>query len=356
MLLWLSKHFASLAVFHYLTIRSIIAALVAMVSSIVCGPWMIRKLVAHQIGQMVRSNGPQAHLAKAGTPTMGGVLIIAAVLISVLFCADLSNSYIWLLIATVLSFGAIGFLDDYLKVSRSDFHGLSGRYKFMLQTAAAMIIAWLLWIGAKTPEETVLIVPFFKKVGWQLSYFFPAWVALVMVSSSNAANLTDGLDGLVIMPLVMIMAALGVFCYLSGHAEFANYLLIPYVSRAAEVAVFCSSVVGAGMGFLWFNTYPAQIIMGDVGPLGLGAVMGLIAVMVRQELVLVIMAGVMVVETLSVIFQVLSFRLFGRRIFKMAPLHHHFELSGWPEPRVIVRFWIITCVLVLFGLATLKIR
>lgn len=356
MLLWLSRQYAGLAVLHYLTMRSIVAALIAMVGSMVCGPWVIRRLVAHQIGQMVRSNGPQAHLAKSGTPTMGGMLIIVMVLLAVLLCADLGNGYIWLLTTSMLGFGAIGFLDDYLKIARGNSVGLSSKRKFMLQLLVAATVAWLLWRGVKTPEETILIVPFFKNVGWQLSWLFPIWTVLVVTGSSNAVNLTDGLDGLVIMPLVMIMAALGVFCYLSGHVEFANYLFIPYVARVAEVAVFCSSIVGAGLGFLWFNTYPAQIFMGDVGSLGLGAVMGLIAVMVRQELVLVIMAGVMVAETLSVILQVGSYRLFGRRVFKMAPLHHHFELSGWPEPRIIVRFWIITCVLVLCGLATLKIR
>ncbi len=356
MLVWLAKQFLVCAVFKYLTIRAIIATLVTIVGSMLCGPWLIRHLTRHQVEQTVRAYGPQSHLVKTGTPTMGGTLIISTVLLAVLLCADLTNSYIWLLILTMLGFGGIGFLDDYLKVKGHQADGLSSKQKFLLQIATAGVISLLLWLTVRTPEETALVVPFFKRVALPLVGFFPIWTTLVMVSSSNATNLTDGLDGLVIMPLVLIMAALGVFCYLSGHSEFANYLFIPYIARVGEVAIFCSSIVGAGLGFLWFNTYPAQIFMGDIGSLGLGAVMGLVAILVRQELVLILMAGVMVAETVSVLLQVASFKLRGRRIFKMAPLHHHLELLGWPEPRIIVRFWVITCVLVLLGLATLKIR
>jgi phospho-N-acetylmuramoyl-pentapeptide-transferase len=318
---------------------------------------MIRKLSHYQIGQSVRSDGPQSHLSKAGTPTMGGALILVAVTISTLLWADLSNRYVWITLLVTLSFGAIGWVDDYRKVVEKNSRGLPARWKYFWQSLFGVIAAVWLYQTASLPQETIFIIPIFKDYGWQLGAFgFVVLTYLVVVGSSNAVNLTDGLDGLAIMPTVMVAGALAIFAYLSGHVRFAEYLHIPYLPGAGELIVFCGALVGAGLGFLWFNTYPAQVFMGDVGALALGAALGIVAVIVRQELVLFIMGGVFVMETVSVILQVGSFKLTGRRIFRMAPLHHHFELKGWPEPRVIVRFWVITVVLVLVGLATLKIR
>jgi len=317
---------------------------------------MIRRLVHHQIGQQVRDDGPESHLSKSGTPTMGGALILAAVLISTLLWADLENRYTWVVLITTFLFGAIGWTDDYKKVALKNSKGLSARAKYSWQSAAALAVGGFLFASAQVPAETQLIVPFFKEIAVDLGWLFIPLTYFVIVGSSNAVNLTDGLDGLAIMPTVMVAGGLAIFAYLSGHATFAQYLSIPFVPGVGEVVVFCGALVGAGLGFLWFNTYPAQVFMGDVGALALGAALGVVAVSVRQELVLVIMGGVFVMETISVILQVGSYKLTGRRIFRMAPLHHHFELKGWPEPRVIVRFWIITVILVLIGLATLKIR
>ncbi len=360
MLYWLadflSSYYSGFGVFKYLTLRAILGVLTALVFSLVFGPVFIRKLSFHQIGQAVRDDGPQSHLSKAGTPTMGGGLILAAITISTLLWGNLSNLYLWIVLGVTLSFGAVGWVDDYRKVVEKHSRGLPGRWKYFWQSVFGLGAAVALYAIAKTPVETALIVPFFKAVALPLGLFFVVLTYLVIVGSSNAVNLTDGLDGLAIMPTVMVGAALGVFAYLSGHAEFARYLNIPFIRGSGELVVFTSALVGAGLGFLWFNTYPAQVFMGDVGALALGAALGVIAVIVRQEIVLFIMGGVFVMETVSVILQVASFKLTGRRIFRMAPIHHHFELKGWPEPRVIVRFWIISLVLVLIGLATLKLR
>lgn len=361
MLLWLtgilSDYFTSLTVFQYLTLRGIFGVLTALLISLMIGPLMIRKLGQYQIGQSVRDDGPQTHLSKAGTPTMGGALILVAIAISTLLWADLTNRYIWITLAVTLLFGAIGWVDDYRKVVERNPRGLPSRWKYFWQSVIGALAAFILFYTATLPQETSLFVPLFKSVSLNLGpVFFILLTYFVIVGSSNAVNLTDGLDGLAILPTVMVAAALGIFAYLSGHAQFSNYLLIPHLPGTGELIVFCGALVGAGLGFLWFNTYPAQVFMGDVGALALGAALGVIAVIVRQEIVLFIMGGIFVMETVSVILQVASFRLTGRRIFRMAPLHHHFELKGWPEPRVIVRFWVITVVLVLVGLATLKIR
>jgi phospho-N-acetylmuramoyl-pentapeptide-transferase len=361
MLLWLteilSQYFSSLTVFQYLTLRAILGILTALLISLVIGPVMIRKLSQYQIGQAVRDDGSQTHLSKAGTPTMGGALILVAIAISTLLWADLTNRYVWVVLLVTLLFGAIGWVDDYRKVVERNPRGLPARWKYFWQSVIGATAAIVLYVTASLPQETSLYLPFLKNVSLTLGpVLFILLTYFVIVGSSNAVNLTDGLDGLAIMPTVMVAGALAIFAYLSGHAQFANYLLIPHLPGTGELIIFCGALVGAGLGFLWFNTYPAQVFMGDVGALALGAALGTVAVIVRQEIVLFIMGGVFVMETISVILQVASFRLTGRRIFRMAPLHHHFELKGWPEPRVIVRFWVITVVLVLIGLASLKIR
>ncbi|MEO5573246.1 MAG: phospho-N-acetylmuramoyl-pentapeptide-transferase [Gammaproteobacteria bacterium] len=343
-------------VFQYLTLRGILGALTALVISLWLGPVMIRRLSFHQIGQRVRDDGPQTHLTKSGTPTMGGTLILVSIAATTLLWADLSNRYVWIVLIVTLLFGAIGWVDDYKKLVQRNSKGLSARHKYLWQSVVGLGAALFLYFTAQIPAETQLVVPFFKNFAPELGLVFVLLTYGVIVGSSNAVNLTDGLDGLAILPTVMVAGALGIFAYLTGNANFAKYLAIPYIPGVGEVVVFCGAMVGAGLGFLWFNTYPAQVFMGDVGALGLGAALGITAVVVRQELVLLIMGGVFVMETVSVILQVASFKLTGKRIFRMAPLHHHFELKGWPEPRVIVRFWIITVVLVLIGLATLKLR
>ncbi len=354
---WLTIHvYSGFNVFQYLTFRAILGVLTALGIALVVGPTMIRRLNLLQIGQQVRNDGPQSHLVKAGTPTMGGALILVAVAVSTLLWADLTNRYIWIVLLTTLAFGAIGWVDDYRKLVLKNSNGLAPRHKYLWQSLAGLGAAVVLYLTAPTSVETTLIVPVFKNVAVPLGWLFVPLTYLVIVGSSNAVNLTDGLDGLAIMPTVMVAGALAVFAYASGNFKFAAYLGIPYVAGVGEIAVFCAALVGAGLGFLWFNAYPAQVFMGDVGALALGAALGVVAVIVRQELVLFIMGGVFVMETVSVILQVSSFKLTGRRIFRMAPLHHHYELKGWPEPRVIVRFWIITVILVLIGLATLKIR
>ena len=353
---YLSQYDSGFNVFSYITLRAILAVLTALVIAFVVGPGMIRRLSAYKLGQPVRDDGPQTHLTKAGTPTMGGALILVAIGVSTLLWGDLGNRYVWVVLATTMAFGLIGLVDDYKKLVLRDPKGLPARWKYLWQSLAGIAAAWFLYVSAATPAETELILPFFKDVVINLG---PAYIVLayfVIVGSSNAVNLTDGLDGLAIMPTVMVGGALGIFAYVSGHAQFSEYLFIPFLPGVGELTVFCGALVGAGLGFLWFNTHPAQVFMGDVGALGLGAALGALAVMVRQELVLVIMGGIFVMETVSVILQVVSFKLTGKRIFRMAPLHHHFELKGWPEPRVIVRFWIISIILVLVGLSTLKIR
>ena len=360
MLTWLfdnlAQEYSFFNVFRYLTFRGICGVLTAIVILFVFGPAMIRKLSDYQIGQTVRAEGPPTHFNKVGTPTMGGLLILLAVVVSTLLWGDLFNRYIWAILFTTIAFGVIGWVDDYRKLVDQNPRGIGARNKFFFQSISGLAVAIFLYQTAKLPAETELLVPLFKDVAIPLGWGFIVLTYLVVVGTSNAVNLTDGLDGLAIMPAVMVAGALGVFAYVSGNLNFSAYLAIPYIPGVGEVLVFCSALVGAGLGFLWFNTYPAQVFMGDIGALSVGAAIGIVAVIVRQEIVLIIMGGIFVVETVSVILQVASYKLIGRRIFKMAPLHHHFELKGWPEPRVIVRFWIISLILVLIGLATLKIR
>ena len=360
MLLWLtdylSEFVSGFAVFQYLTFRTMVSVVTALLMSLLIGPVMIARLARAQIGQTIRDDGPASHFSKAGTPTMGGALILVILVVTTLLWGDLTNRYVWLVILVTLSFGAIGWVDDYLKISRKNTEGLIARWKYFWQSVFALRAAVYLYTAAQSPVETTLFVPFFKSIALPLGIGFVLLSYLMIVGMSNAVNLTDGLDGLAIMPAVMVGAALGLIAYVSGNTEFSSYLQIPYVAGAGELAVFCGALIGAGLGFLWFNTYPAQIFMGDVGALAIGAALGLVAIIVRHEIVLLIMGGLFVLETASVIIQVASFRLTGRRVFRMAPIHHHFELKGWPEPKVIVRFWIITLVLVTIGLSTLKLR
>lgn len=353
---YLTQFHSGFNVFQYITLRTILGVLTALFIALLVGPTTIRRLTHHQIGQTVREDGPESHFTKAGTPTMGGLLIIVSITASTLLWSDLGNRFVWIVLVTTLVFGAIGFADDYLKLTRSSSNGLRAWQKYALQSVAALGAALVLFSTAQSPAETELIVPFVKSIALDLGVFYVVLTYFVIVGTSNAVNLTDGLDGLAILPTVLVAAALIVFAYVAGNVNFARYLAVPYVYGVGEVCVFCGAIVGAGLGFLWFNTYPAQVFMGDIGALALGAALGTVAVVVRQELALLIMGGVFVVETVSVIMQVVSFKLTGRRIFRMAPIHHHFELKGWPEPRVIVRFWIVTVVLVLTALATLKIR
>jgi phospho-N-acetylmuramoyl-pentapeptide-transferase len=353
---WFARHFATPHLFQYITFRTIMAALTAMAMSLLFGPALIRKLAALKAGQVVRKEGPQTHLSKAGTPTMGGVMILLSVAIATLLWVDLNNRYVWLVLLVLICYGAIGFYDDYRKLVLKDSRGLASRWKYFWQSVFGLGAAWFLFHTANIPAETALYVPVFKHVAVPLGVFFIVLAYFMIVGFSNAVNLTDGLDGLAIMPTVLVSGALGVFAYLAGNRVFSEYLGIPSIPGAGELAIFCGALSGAGLGFLWFNTYPAQVFMGDVGALAIGAALAAIAVIVRQEIVLLIMGGVFVMETVSVMMQVASFRMTGKRIFRMAPIHHHFELKGWPEPRVIVRFWIISVVLVLIGLATLKVR
>jgi phospho-N-acetylmuramoyl-pentapeptide-transferase len=360
---WLSQDIRTFSVLNYITLRAVLAAMTALFISFLVGPAMIRKLTAYKIGQSVRDDGPQSHLIKAGTPTMGGALILTSIAFTTLLWSDLGNPYVWLVLLTTIGFGAIGWVDDYRKVVHRNPKGLSAKAKMFWQSIIALIVGGYLWWHASLPVHTELIVPFFKLVVFPLSAFgFIVLVYLVIVGSSNAVNLTDGLDGLAIMPTVMVSAALAIFAYVAGHAVFAKYLGIPHVPGAGELAVFCGAIAGAGLAFLWFNAYPAEVFMGDVGALALGAALGVVAVIIRQELVLFIMGGVFVVEAVSVMLQVSYFKYTkrrfgtGQRILLMAPLHHHFEQKGWKETQVVVRFWIITMLLVLLGLATLKLR
>ena len=360
MLLWLadilSQYFSFFNVFQYLTLRGILGVLTALTIAFVIGPIMIKKLSYHQIGQTIRDDGPQSHLSKAGTPTMGGALILVAIIVSTLLWADLSNRYVWIVLFVTTVFGGVGWVDDYRKVVQKNSRGLPAKWKYFWQSVAGLGAAVILYITSTSPAETQLLVPFFKNIQIDLGWGYIVLVYFVIVGTSNAVNLTDGLDGLAIMPTVMVGGALGVFAYVLGNSQFSEYLNFPYLAGAGELIVICGAIVGSGLGFLWFNTYPAQVFMGDVGALSLGATLGVIAVITRQEIVLFIMGGVFVMETVSVILQVGSYKLTGRRIFRMAPIHHHFELKGWAEPKVIVRFWIITFILVLIGLATLKLR
>ncbi len=354
---WLAQDIRAFNVFSYITLRTMLAALTALALSFLIGPTMIRKLTAYKIGQSVRDDGPQTHLVKAGTPTMGGALILVAIMLTTLLWADLSNRYIWVVLLTTLGFGVIGWIDDYRKVVHRNPKGLSAGKKFFWQSVIAFVVVLYLAFTAELPAQIDMIVPFFKEIAVPLGMIgFIVLSYLVIVGTSNAVNLTDGLDGLAIMPTVMVGGALAIFSYVAGHVVFANYLGLPYIPNAGELSVFCGALAGAGLAFLWFNTYPAEVFMGDVGALSLGAALGVITVIIRQEVVLIIMGGVFVMEALSVMVQVASFKLTGRRVFRMAPLHHHFELKGWKENQVVVRFWIITIILVLVGLSTLKLR
>ncbi|AGY92490.1 phospho-N-acetylmuramoyl-pentapeptide-transferase [Spiribacter curvatus] len=352
----LQGFYSAFNVFQYLTLRAILGALTALGIGLLVGPWLIRRLERHQVGQNVRSEGPVSHYSKAGTPTMGGALMLVGIAVATLLWGDLTNRFVWMVLLTTLAFGAIGGTDDWLKLTRGSSEGLRARSKLLLQSAVAIIAGVVLFATAAAPVQTTLILPFFKEVAIPLGALLIPLTWLVVVGASNAVNLTDGLDGLAIMPTVLVGGALGIFAYVSGNVNFADYLAIPYVAGAGELTVLVGALVGAGLAFLWFNTYPAQVFMGDVGSLAMGAALGMIAMVVRQEIVLFIMGGVFVAETVSVMLQVVWFKRTGRRIFRMAPLHHHYELKGWPEPRVIVRFWIISVVLVLIGLATLKLR
>ncbi|HCM47473.1 MAG TPA: phospho-N-acetylmuramoyl-pentapeptide-transferase [Colwellia sp.] len=360
MLLWLGEYltqfYSAFNVFSYLTFRAIISTLTALFISLYFGPKLIRYLQKMQIGQTVRDDGPESHLSKSGTPTMGGLLILASIVVSVLLWADLSNIYVWVVLFVIVSFGIVGFVDDYRKVIRKDANGLIARWKYFWQTVIGLSTALFLFFIAQGPNETALLIPFMKELLPQLGIFYIVMTYFVIVGTSNAVNLTDGLDGLAIVPTIMVAGAFALFAYVTGHVNFSTYLNIPHIALTSELVIVCTAIVGAGLGFLWFNTYPAQVFMGDVGSLALGAALGVIAVLVRQELVLFIMGGVFVMETVSVILQVGSYKMRGQRIFRMAPIHHHYELKGWPEPRVIVRFWIISLILVLIGLATLKLR
>ena len=377
---WLAQDVRAFNVFQYITLRAVLATLTALAISLLAGPLVIRKLTAYKIGQAVRNDGPQSHLAKAGTPTMGGALVLLSILITTLLWADLSNRFVWAVLVVTFGFGAIGWVDDYRKVVKSNPKGLSPRAKFFWQSLIGLVAAvylafavsapstskvlefFMAWVASGfsmgLPPNADLIVPFFKNIAYPLGVFgFITLSYFVIVGTSNAVNLTDGLDGLAIMPAVMVAGGLAVFAMVLGRVDYSRYLLFPYIPGAAELTVFCGALVGAGLGFLWFNAYPADVFMGDVGALALGAALGTVAVIVRQEIVLFIMGGVFVAETISVMLQVLYFKWSGgKRIFRMAPLHHHYELSGWKESQVVVRFWIITMMLVLFGLSTLKLR
>ena len=360
MLIWLTDYLtqfeSGFGVFRYLTLRTILSVLTSLIISFILGPYLISHLTNKKIAQSIRDDGPEAHLSKIGTPTMGGLLILLSIIFSTLCWGDVSNRYVLVVLTVTFLFGIIGLIDDYRKVIHNNPKGLSAKYKYAAQSIVALGAGIYLYQSATLPVETQLLIPFFKAYVFDMSWLYIVLVYFVIVGSSNAVNLTDGLDGLAILPTVMVAGALAIFAYLTGHIRFSDYLGIPYIPGVGEVAVFCGAMVGSGLGFLWFNTYPAQVFMGDIGSLSLGAALGIVAVVTRQELVLFIMGGVFVVETLSVVLQVSSYKLTGKRIFKMAPLHHHYELKGWPEPRVIVRFWIITVILILIGLASLKIR
>ncbi|MHB1186170.1 phospho-N-acetylmuramoyl-pentapeptide-transferase [Thiobacillus sp.] len=361
MLLWLFQQLGqdirAFNVFNYLTLRAVMAALTALTISFIVGPAVIRKLTALKIGQSVRSDGPQTHLVKAGTPTMGGALILVSVAVTTLLWADLSNEYVWVALFTLVGFGLIGWVDDWRKVVEKNSRGLPSRWKYFWQSVIGLAVAGYLWNNASLPAHTELIIPFLKHATLTLSAAaFIALTYFVIVGSSNAVNLTDGLDGLAILPTVMVASALAIFAYVAGNAVFSKYLGVPFVPGAGELAIFCAAMAGAGLAFLWFNAYPAEVFMGDVGALALGAALGVVAVIVRQEIILFIMCGVFVVETLSVMVQVASFKLTGKRVFRMAPIHHHYELKGWKENQVVVRFWIISMMLVLIGLSSLKLR
>lgn len=350
----LHTDFTVLYVFRFITFRTIYATITALLISFILGPWLIDKLQKMQIGQVIRKVGPESHFVKEGTPTMGGALILCAIIIPTLLWADLSNLYIWITLMVTTGYGAIGFVDDYLKVVRKNSDGISAKQKLFWQILIALIAAFMLY--SSVGFDTRLSLPFFKNAQPDIGIFYIPFAVLVMVGASNAVNLTDGLDGLAIGPMIIAAATFLLLAYLAGNAKLSEYLQITGIQGAGELSVLCGAMVGAGLGFLWFNSYPAQVFMGDVGSLSLGGSLGTIAVITKNEIVLVIVGGIFVVEALSVIVQVISFRYWGRRVFRMAPIHHHFELKGWPEPKIIVRFWIISIILALIGLSTLKLR
>jgi phospho-N-acetylmuramoyl-pentapeptide-transferase len=347
--------FSVFNVFRYITFRTIYASLTAFFICFLLGPWMIRKLANMQVGQYIRDDGPKSHFDKAGTPTMGGTLIILSVTVSVLLWSDLTNYFVWIVLFVTLGFGLIGFIDDYLMQVKKQSKGLTVRKKLILQAIVALITGYLVY--ASPNFSTVVTIPFFKNASPDFGWGYILFAAFVIVGASNAVNLTDGLDGLAIGPVIIAAATYMIFAYVSGHVKIAGYLQLNYVSGAGELSIFCGALAGAGLGFLWFNAYPAQIFMGDVGSLSLGAFLGTVAVITKQEILLALVGGLFVIEALSVIFQVGFFKMTsGKRIFRMAPLHHHFELKGWPEPKVIVRFWIIAIALALLAMSTLKLR
>lgn len=348
--------FSPLNVFRYITFRTSLAVLTAMIFSLLLGPWIIGKMRRLSLTQQIRDDGPKTHINKAGTPTMGGILIIPCILLSVFLWGDLKNMYIWVMIVSLAGFGLIGFIDDYLKITRKNHEGLRALYKFGNQIVLALVIGIFLFMNPKDPYADILSVPFFKKWLFDLSWFYIPFSAIVIVGSSNAVNLTDGIDGLATGLVAIAVLATGALVYISGHKGLAQYLQVLYLPGTGELTVFCGAMFGAALGFLWYNSYPADIFMGDVGSLGLGGSLGTLAVITKHEIVLAVVGGIFVIETISVILQVTSFKLTGKRVFKMAPIHHHFELKGWPEPKVIVRFWIIGMMLALLSLATLKVR
>ena len=348
--------FSPLNVFRYITFRTSLAVLTAMGFSLLWGPWMIMKLKRLSMTEQIRADGPKAHVGKTGTPTMGGLLIILGILLSVLMWGDLKNIYIWVMIVALAGFGTIGFIDDYLKIVRQSHKGLRAYQKFGLQIVFAFFIGIFLYMNPKDPYADVLSIPFFKKWLFDLGLLYIPFSVIVMVGSSNAVNLTDGIDGLAIGLVAVAVLANGVLVYISGHKGLAQYLQVLFLPGTGELTVFCGAMFGAAIGFLWFNSYPADVFMGDVGSLGLGGTLGTLAVITKHEIVLAIVGGIFVIETISVMMQVASFKLTGKRIFRMAPIHHHFELKGWPEPKVIVRFWIVGIMLALLSLATLKVR
>ena len=353
---YLVKYFTFFNVISYLTVRAILGLLTSLAISLIMGQKVIDWLQKLQIGQVIRNDGPESHLSKKGTPTMGGILILASISLSVFLWADLRNPYVWITLFVLIGYGIVGFADDYLKVIRKNSAGLIARWKYFWQSVIALVVAFGLYAYGKDSSVTVLVVPFFKDVMPQLGICFILLTYFVIVGAGNAVNLTDGLDGLAIMPTVFVAAGFALVSWATGNVNFAAYLHIPYIKFSGELMIICTAIIGAGLGFLWFNTYPAMVFMGDVGSLALGGVFGIISVLLRQEFLLLIMGGIFVIETLSVILQVGSFKLRGKRIFRMAPIHHHYELKGWPEPRVIVRFWIISLMLVVIGLLTLKLR
>ena len=359
MFLYLLEYLSSInndfLVFEYITLRAILSIITALFISLLLSPYIIKKFSLNNVSEVIRDDGPSSHLNKTGTPTMGGLLILSSLIITTFLWADLENKYILYLLFITISFGVIGFIDDYKKLKKSK-KGMSAKSKIISQFFVAGILSVVMFNNIDSLAEQQFIIPIFKHIIVDLGIFFIPLTILVIISTSNAVNLTDGLDGLAIMPIVLVSGALGIFAYLSGNMNFSEYLLIPYIENSGEITIFIGAIIGSGLGFLWFNTYPAQVFMGDVGALSLGAAIGLVAVIVRQEVVLVIMGGIFVLEALSVIIQVLSFKYRGKRVFLMAPFHHHFEKKGWAEPKIVVRFWIISFILILVGLATLKLR